>query len=127
MLAHAAHAPRATCACTVRPVCRTWGVSTGSRTEAETISQVPVTSRTTPGRNAPTGRLPHRWSWPPRTTGVPGARPVALAASAVTSPRTVVLGWASGMRRRSILARPSNSSDQSSRFWSKSIMQEAML
>ena len=51
---------RATCESTRIPIWRTAGVSTGSASAATTISQVPVTSSTTPGRNAPVGRAPQQ-------------------------------------------------------------------
>ena len=50
----------------------------------------------------PTGSMPQRKSCPPRTTGVPAARPVASAALAWTAPITVPLGCGSARRARSM-------------------------
>ena len=108
--------PRATWASTVMPVRCTCGRrAPASGVAASTISQVPVTSSTTPGWNAPDRQRAAEVVVPAQhhRRARRAARSPAAAAG-VTSPSTVPLGRASHSSRRSMPDSRSSSSDQSS-------------
>ncbi len=89
------------------------GSKAGRSVAAKMTPDVPSESATTPGSTAPTPTALAAWSPPPATTGVPGRRPVAAAASSEIAPVTVGPSWAAGMSAGSSSSAFSTSPDQS--------------
>ena len=80
---------------------------------------------TSPGVITPIPSAPQALSAPPAATGVPAGRPVASAASAVTSPMTSDDSWTGGSQSRGMRRASSIGSDQERRLTSKRSVPEA--
>ena len=113
-----------TCASTVTPIRCASGVSTGLGAEPSTISQVPLTSRITPGRIAPTGQGAAQVVVPAehhrRSDGQTGGLRRGRRHLAKHRAAGIGIGQSS---RRSMPETASSSSDQSGFCWSKSSVQ----
>src|SRR5215471_15655068 len=72
------------------------GSTSGVAVGVSTVPEVPQLATASPGDTRPTPTAPHALSAPPPTTGVPRARPVALAAAALSLPSTSALPPTSG-------------------------------
>ena len=100
----------------VRPARSGWKASSGTMTWAPVLSESSIVAGSTmPAPSSPLGASPV-----PVTTGVPGARPSASAASGVISPATALEGFTGGSRMLGISTASSRSGDQLRQRASKS-------